>query len=85
MAHLEQWSLRGEYLQFIVDPEGESFLMGVVTNHPIVRDATAVMTNTVTAFSLTCATTLSGTKYTLGEVDPKYKSWLGTSQGKEQQ
>ena len=59
--------------------------MGVVTNHPIVLNHAVVVTNIVTAFSLTCATTLSGTKYTLGEVDPKYKSWLGTSQGKEQQ
>ena len=52
--------------------------MGMVTNHPIVLDHMVVLTSAVTAFSLTRTTTLSGTKYTLGEMDRKYKSWLGS-------
>jgi len=76
MAHLEQWSLRGEYFEYVAEAGPKSFLNGIVTDHPTQVDGTHVDTSRVIEFNKVTALTKSGTLYTLGKLDAQYADWL---------
>ena len=71
MLRLEQWSVvRKPY----ATPESGGHLHGRAYGHPRFDDGEWVTTSPITAVEGGIATTLSGSQYELGEVDPQYEA-----------
>ncbi len=67
MYRLENWSV-------VVDFAGEC-LQGQVYNHPNFPEGYSVRTSAIKSSNGRTVITASGSKYTLGNVDPNYVKW----------
>ncbi len=89
MVKLDNWSFvsnewegvrRDPFVEEFQAPVPGSCLHGFVTNHPKIEDGHRAHTSKVMAVGLPSSrkliTTLTGTIYELGEVNPSYEDWM---------
>ena len=78
MPHMEQWVLRGPFMNMIPKMEFGCFLHGVLSGHLLIADCKNAITSPLVDFDPVAktATTLSGSEYTLGEPSDGYKKFL---------
>lgn len=74
---LQNWSVTGHPMDSIyTPPEDRTFhLYGTVYNHPDYENGSKVISSAIKSVQGREVTTVSGRKYVLGRVCPKFKRW----------
>lgn len=76
MVQLNDWSVVRECADFQAPEAAKLCLKGIVRGHHRAPDGSTVITSPVNSATGRVITTLSGTKYNLGDPSPEYREWL---------
>lgn len=76
MPRLDNWSVRLSGDAYTAPEMRETLIIGTVSDSPKFETGSNIVTSAIVASSGRTVTTCNGTVYTLGLVDPLYKTWL---------
>ncbi len=79
---LDNWSLTHKDVDPYTPPEAKVvYLQGLVFGHPDYKDGAQICTSRVVGVDDRVVTTETETRYTLGNIDPRYLAWCESTEG----